>query len=61
MPTQILGIITLILTVAVGIWKYFSRTGRYKRKVADESKQKVDSGVDNGNTSDITAGFDRLR
>jgi len=57
---QYIALAILILTCAIGIFKHFSRTAQYKRKLADEAQQKVNDGVDKSDTSSITDGFDRI-
>lgn len=60
MATQIIALAILIVTCIIGVWKKFSRIQKEKRRLADEAKAKLDSGVSSGNTSDITTGFDHI-
>jgi hypothetical protein len=58
--TQILAVIGLILTCAIGIWKRFSRIRAEKRKLADEAQKEYEEALKSGDTSRITAALARL-
>ena len=61
MAIQILGILSLILTCAVGIWKFFARLKSEKRKLADEAKKDIEKATsEDGSASDLLDGFGRL-
>lgn len=60
MATQIIALAILVMTAVIGLWKHFTRTAIYKRKVADDAQKKTNDGVDKGDTSGITDGFDTI-
>lgn len=59
--TSILGVITLVLTCAIGIWKMFSRKKAYKRKLADEAKGDLDDAQKNKDVSGRLNAWGKLR
>jgi hypothetical protein len=53
--------IVAITSIIVGLWKHFSRTAAYKRKMADEAKAKLDkANSPNGSASDFLDGFGNI-
>lgn len=61
MGTGIVAAIGSLFLIVIGLWKHFGRKAEYKRKMAEDAQKKVNDGVDSGNTSDITSGFDGMR
>jgi len=57
---NIIAVIGLVLSCAIGIWKYFGRKNKEKRKLADEARKKLDSAKENDNESDFLDSFDRI-
>ena len=49
-----------LLLIIIGVWKYFSRKNRERRKNADEARKLTESGIKNNDASEISAGFDRI-
>ena len=49
-----------VISLIVGIWKYFSRKNRELRRMADAAAEEITVGLADNNPSLITAGLDRL-
>jgi predicted oxidoreductase len=60
MTATILGIVSSVLAIVIGVWRYFAGKNRKKRELAEEAKKKLEEGVEKDDTSDITIGFDRI-
>jgi len=59
--TQILAVLALLLTCAIGIWKHFSRVATEKRKQAEQARKDLDNAnKPDGTPSDFLDGFGRL-
>ena len=58
---NILAIVGMVLTCAIGIWKFVGRLKSQERKQAQKAKEILDEGIKNNDPSSITAGFDRMR
>jgi membrane protein implicated in regulation of membrane protease activity len=58
MVTQIITLAILIMTAAIGIWKYFSRMKSERRRLADEAKAKLGKAQ---TPSDFLDSFDSMR
>lgn len=54
--TQFITIIASILSIIIGLWKFFGR----KRKERQDAANKVKEGIDKDDPSVITSGFDGL-
>ena len=54
---QILAVIGLVLTCAIGIWKFMARIKSEKRKLADEARKKLDDAKANNSKSDFLDAF----
>ncbi len=61
MATSILGIISSVLLMIIGLWKYFGRKNTEKRKQAEQARKDLDNAnKDTGTPSDFLDGFGRL-
>lgn len=60
MTATILGIIASLLTIAIGLWKYFTGRERVKQKRKEDAGNEINQGIDNKDPSHITGGFDKL-
>jgi len=58
---EIWATIGAALTAAIGIWRFFSSKNRKKRQAADKADQMLKEGIKEGDTSKITAAWDRIR
>ena len=56
-----LGVIGSLLALILGIFTYFKRQNRDRRKRAEEASKVLKKGVDEKDPSQITSSFDRLR
>ncbi len=62
MIVTILGIISSVLAMVIGLWKYFGRKNAEKRKQAEQARKDLDeANKDTGTPSDFIDAFDRLR
>ena len=50
-----------LLALALGVWNFFKRKNRDKRKRADESQKQFEKGMKDEDPSKITSSFDRIR
>jgi len=57
MGTQILGIISSVLLIIIGLWKYFGRKAAEKRKLADEARKDLDNAKKSDSPSDFLDAF----
>ena len=55
-----LTVIGLVLTCAIGVWKWIARTKSEKRRLADEAQQKIDKATGDGDESDLLDGFNTI-
>jgi ABC-type nickel/cobalt efflux system permease component RcnA len=55
-----LAVIGLVLTCAIGIWKFVARLKSEKRKLADEARTKLDEAKKTSNNSDFLDAFERI-
>jgi len=60
MATAILGIISSLLLVVIGIWKYFGRKNAEKRKQAEQARKDLDEANQNDDPGKFLDGFGRL-
>jgi len=60
MNATILGIISSVCLMIIGLWKYFGRKNQFKREQAEQAKKDVDNANANGNPSDFLDGFGRV-
>jgi len=58
---NVITIVGLILSCAIGIWKFVGRLKSNQRKRAKEAKEMMDEGIKNNDPSGITSAFDRVR
>lgn len=56
-----LAVVGSFLAIITGLWKFFSRRNRQRRKLADEAMKLGKEGVDESNTSKLTASLSRLK
>ncbi|MFA5186858.1 MAG: hypothetical protein WC551_10300 [Patescibacteria group bacterium] len=61
MSATVLGIISSILAVIIGIWKYFGRKAAYKRDQASAAGKDIDDAIKNDDPSSFLDGFNRVR
>jgi hypothetical protein len=61
MVGTILTIIASSLTLILGLLAILTRKRAEKNKAIDEAQKMIEEGLENGDTSLITAGFTRLR
>jgi len=57
---NIIAVVGLVLSCAIGIWKYFGRRNKEKRRLADEARKKLDEAKENDSESDFLDGFDNI-
>ena len=50
-----------ILSIIIGLWKYFGRKNAEKRKLADEAREKLNEAQNTGNKSDYLDAWDRAK
>jgi hypothetical protein len=60
MANTILAIIASVLTIAIGLWRYFTGKEKEKQKKKQEAANDIKQGVEENDPSKITGGFDRL-
>lgn len=60
MNTTILGIIGGVLSIIIGLWKFFTGKERKRQSALDRGYEKIKEGIKNESVSDITAGFDDI-
>ena len=60
MATAILGIISSLLLVVIGIWKYFGRKNAEKRKQAEQARKDLDEANQNDDPGKFLDSFGRL-
>lgn len=60
MTAQVLAIISSILAIAIGLWKYFTSKESAKKAKQDAARKEIDEGIKNGDTSTINSGFNDL-
>lgn len=58
---SIVAVIGSILTIIIGVWRFVARRNSQVRKEAETAKQQLKEGLDEKDTSKITASFDRVR
>jgi hypothetical protein len=62
MAAQILAIISSVLLMVIGLWKYFGRKAAERRKQAEQARKDLDNAnKDSGTPSDFLDGFGRMR
>ena len=57
---QILGIITSVLLIVIGYWKYTKGKEAQKQRRKDDAAKEIKQGMDENDPSKITGGFDNL-
>jgi hypothetical protein len=60
MVVGICSAIVAVISVIIGIWRYYGRIGKEKRRLADEAKKKLDSAHDNQSKSDLLDAWDSI-
>jgi hypothetical protein len=60
MTAQILAIISSVLLMVIGLWKYFGRKAAERRKQAEQARKDLDNAKKNDSPSDFLDGFGRL-
>ena len=55
-----LTVIGLVLTCAIGIYKWIARMKSEKRRLADEAQAKIDKATGDGDESDLLDGFNTI-
>jgi type II secretory pathway pseudopilin PulG len=58
--SQVLIIISSLLAIVIGLWKYFTGKARKKQKRRVEAKNEIKQGMDENDPSKITSGLDNL-
>ena len=61
MIVAICSAIVAVISIFVGLWKYFGRVNAYKRKACDEAKKEYDDAIQSGDISRINAAIGKLR
>ena len=56
-----LTLLGLLLTAAIGVWRFFASQARRQRQRAEEAAALGEEGFREHDASKITAAFDRLR
>ena len=57
---KVLAIIGSVLAMIIGLWKFFSRRARYKRKQVEQAKEDMKNAKKNDSPSDFLDSFGRL-
>ena len=60
MGSAVIGIVSSVLAIIIGLWKFFTGKDRAKRKKRQEALDEVREGVKKKDPTRITSGFDRL-
>jgi hypothetical protein len=58
-----MGIISALgslFLMIIGLWKFFARKNRERRKNAEDAQKLVQEGTDENNPSKVVAGFNRI-
>jgi len=58
--TLVLGIIASLLTITIGLWKFFWGRDAERKKRKEDAGKKIKEGIDKRDPSSITSGFDDL-
>lgn len=58
--TLVLGIVASLLTIAIGLWKFFWGRDAERKKKKEKAGNEIKDAIDSGDTSAITGGFDDL-
>jgi type II secretory pathway pseudopilin PulG len=58
--SQILVIISSLLAIVIGLWKYFTGKARKKQKRKEDAANEIKQGMDENDPSKITGGLDNL-
>jgi ABC-type nickel/cobalt efflux system permease component RcnA len=61
MGASILGIISSVLLMIIGLWKYFGRKNAEQRKQAEQARKDMDNAKKNDSPSDFLDAFGRMR
>jgi FtsZ-interacting cell division protein ZipA len=61
MTLTVLGIVSSVLLIIIGLWKYNSRKNRYRREQAEKAKASLDNANKTGSASDFLDGFGGVR
>ena len=56
-----LAVIGSFLAIVAGVFVFFARRNSDRRKRLEEAKNMLNKGIEDGDTSAITAGFNRKR
>ena len=59
--TAVLGIISSVLLMIIGLWKYFGRKNAERRKLADEAGEKLDTAQKNKDKSGRMDAWNRAK
>jgi hypothetical protein len=57
MATQVVGAIVLLLTLLVGVWKWFKRVKSERRAISDAARKQLDEAKKNDSPSDFLDAF----
>jgi ABC-type nickel/cobalt efflux system permease component RcnA len=60
MSAQLLGIISSVLLMVIGVWKMFSRKAAERRKQAEQARKDLDEANKNDDPGKFLDGFGRL-
>jgi hypothetical protein len=61
MITIVLGIVSSILVMVIGVWKYFGLKSAERRKQAEQARKDLDNAnSESGSASDFLDGFGRM-
>ena len=59
--TQILVIVGSLLSIIIGVWKYFGRKSTERRKQAELARRDLDNAKEKDDASSFLDGFGRIR
>jgi len=59
MITKILTVLGLLLSCAIGVWKFFSRKNEVRRKVIEEAGEDLDNAHENKDKSSLLDAWDK--
>ena len=57
---QLLAVIVGIITMITGLWRYFGRKAKERRKLAEQARKDLDEANKNDDPSSFLDGFGRM-